>query len=108
MYVNSLYKRSRSLIEFKRIFMFALLSFGIVGASYAGTGGTEFATIYTQLTDWSEGTLGKIIALGMILVGLGWGVVKQSVMAVVVGVAGGLILSNAPAVVDNIMGATII
>jgi conjugal transfer pilus assembly protein TraA len=76
-------------------------------AVLAGAGGTEFDSIYTQLTGWTTGTLGKIISLGMILVGLGMGVVRQSIVAVVVGVGGGLALANAPTVIDNIVGATI-
>jgi len=76
-------------------------------AAMAGAGGTEFDVIYGQLSDWTTGTLGKIIALGMIMVGLGMGVVRQSIVAVVVGVGGGLALANAPAVIDNIVGATI-
>ncbi|MDT0618577.1 MAG: TraA family conjugative transfer protein [Salinisphaeraceae bacterium] len=93
----------------QRIFKFALVfvaMFG-AGAAYAGAGGTEFDTIYQQLTDWTEGTLGRIIALGMIITGLGWGVVRQSIMAVVVGVAGGLALANAPTVIDNILGGVL-
>lgn len=73
----------------------------------AGAGGTEFDSIYVTLTDWSTGTLGKIIALGIILTGLGIGVVRQSIMAVVVGIAGGLALFNAPTVVDGIVGAVL-
>lgn len=76
-------------------------------AAMAGTGGTEFDSIYTTLSDWSTGTLGKVIALGMILTGLGIGVIRQSIMAVVVGIAGGLALFNAPVVVDQIVGAVL-
>lgn len=81
----------------------------LLGATvaYAGSGGTEFNTVYQQLTGWTEGTLGKIIALGMIITGLGMGVLRQSIMGVVVGVAGGLALANAPTVIDAIMGGVL-
>lgn len=78
-----------------------------VGSAYAGTGGTEFDTVWTTLTDWSQGTLGKIIALGLVMTGLGMGVVRQSIMAVVVGISCGLSLFNAPVIVENIVGAVL-
>lgn len=79
----------------------------ITGTALAGAGGTEFDDVYATLTGWAQGTLGKIIALGMILTGLGMGVVRQSIAAIVVGVAGGLALFNAPTVLDAIVGAVL-
>ena len=84
-----------------------ILSLVTVGAMASTTGSTEFGAIYTRLTDWTNGTLGRIIALGMIIVGLGIGVVRQSIMGVVVGVGGGLVMSQAPALVSGIIGAVI-
>lgn len=84
----------------------ALLGFSI-GSAYAGTGGTEFDGVWTSLVDWSQGTLGRIIALALILTGLGIGVVRQSIMAVVIGIACGLSLYNAPIIVENIVGAVL-
>ena len=92
----------------RRAFTLALLCLAFAPCiAQAGVGGAEFDTIYTTLTDWAQGTLGRVIALGMILVGLGIGVIRQSIMGAIVGVAGGLALFNAPDIIDGIVGAVI-
>ena len=73
----------------------------------AGTGGTEFDTVWTTLTDWMQGTLGKIAAGAIVLVGIIAGVARQSIMAFAVGVGGGIGLYNTPTIIDNIMTATL-
>lgn len=78
----------------------------MTGAAYAGTGGTEFDTIWTTIKDWTQGTLGRIIAGAMILVGIIAGVVRQSLMAFAVGIGGGIGLYNSPTIIENIMTAT--
>jgi conjugal transfer pilus assembly protein TraA len=90
------------------LLMLAVLALAMTPmAVQAGAGGGEFDTIYTTLTDWSQGTLGRVIALGMVLVGLGIGVIRQSIMGAIVGIAGGLALFNAPEIIDGIVGAVI-
>jgi len=77
------------------------------GLAMAGTGGTaEFGTIYTTVQGWMQGTLGKVIALSALAVGLGMGVVRQSIMAVVLGVAMGLSTYYEPTILDNVIAAT--
>lgn len=73
----------------------------------AGTGGTEFNDVWSTLTDWMQGTLGKIAAGAMILVGIIGGVARQSLMAFAVGVGGGVGLYNTPTIIDNVMTATL-
>lgn len=73
----------------------------------AGTGGAEFDTVWTTLTDWMQGTLGKIASGAMILVGIIAGVARQSLMAFAVGVGGGIGLYNTPTVIDLMMTATL-
>lgn len=73
----------------------------------AGTAGTEFDDIYTLLVGWTQGTLGKIIALGMFLVGLAAGIVNQSIIAVVIGIGGALALYYAPTVINGVVAALV-
>ncbi|MTH94797.1 conjugal transfer protein TraA [Roseibium sp. RKSG952] len=73
----------------------------------AGTGGTEFNDIWVNITDWVEGTLGKVVAMSMILVGIFMGIARQNLMTFAVGLGAGLGLNYAPTVVDSIMTATI-
>ncbi|MBX2808176.1 MAG: conjugal transfer protein TraA [Cellvibrionaceae bacterium] len=77
-------------------------------SALAGTGGqTEFGAVWTQLTQWMQGILGRIIAGTMILVGIIAGVVRQSLMAFAVGIGGGIGIYNAPGIIDGIVSATI-
>lgn len=76
------------------------------GLVMAGTGGEEFNDVWDTLVKWTQGTLGRIIAIAMVLVGVVAGVVRSSIMGFVVGVAAGMGLYNAPTVIESIMGAT--
>jgi conjugal transfer pilus assembly protein TraA len=72
---------------------------------HAGTGGDEFKDLYDQLMGWVQGTLGKVVAVSMILVGIIAGVARQSIMAFAVGIAAGLGLYYAPTVIDKTLSA---
>jgi conjugal transfer pilus assembly protein TraA len=87
-------------------FAIALLALAPL-AVIAGTGGTEFEPIWTQLTEWTQGILGRVIAGAMVLVGIIAGVVRQSLMAFAVGIGGAVGLYNAPTIIDNVMSATL-
>ena len=69
----------------------------------AGAGGTEFTQVYDQLTGWANGTLGKVLGVAALLVGLGVGVIKQSVIAAVVGIAMALTAGFGPGVIDGVI-----
>lgn len=77
----------------------------VAGAAVAGTGGTEFDAVVLQLTDWLEGGLGQVLAIAALAVGLGIGVIQQSVMAVVVGISMSIAVFYGPAVLTGIITA---
>ena len=79
-------------MNFKSIGKVALACGLFAGAAavYAGVGGTtpggsEFDDIWTLIQGWSQGVLGRIIALGALIVGIAFGLVRQSVVAAVIG-----------------------
>ncbi|MHB8742094.1 MAG: TraA family conjugative transfer protein [Sulfuricaulis sp.] len=74
----------------------------LAGTATAGTGGTTFDTIYTTVRGWAEGTLGKLLAVSAFIIGMGIGIVRQSVLAIVLGLAFAVSLAYAPAVIDSI------
>lgn len=77
-------------------------------ALLAGTGGSsEFGNIYTLLTGWLQGMLGRILAVTFMLVGLVSGVMRGSMMGLVLGIACGLGVYTAPTVIDNIVTAVL-
>lgn len=79
---------------------------GTATISLAGADAT-FAAALTMLTDWLEGSLGKILALTALVVGLAMGISQQSVFAVVIGVAFALAFVNGPAVLNGMFTAGI-
>lgn len=72
-----------------------------------GTGGTEFASAYTTITNWLQGDLGRLIAASLLVVGLVMGVVRQSIMAAVPAIACGLVATVAPTIISAVVTATI-
>ena len=106
--------QSRSLCSTKwkkALLVLAVLAVSAFGpevmAGTGGTGGTEFNDIYTLLVGWTQGTLGKIIALGMFMVGLSAGIVNQSIVSVVVGIGGALALYYGPTVISGVVTALV-
>ena len=77
------------------------------GVAMAGTGSTTFDSVWVTITDWMQGTLGRVLVGMMILTGIGAGVLRQSLMSFVVGVGGGVGLYAAPDIIESIMTATI-
>lgn len=80
-------------------------------AVYAGVGGTtpggtEFEDIWTLIQGWSQGVLGRIIALGALIVGIAFGLVRQSVIAAVVGISMAIVLQYGPDVIEGVVTAT--
>lgn len=90
----------------KTVGLTALMFAVCATAVHAGTGGEEFQDVYDLLEEWSTGTLGKIISLGALIVGIGFGLVRQSVIAAVVGIAMALVLNFGPTVISGIITAT--
>lgn len=77
------------------------------GMAYAGTSGSEFEALYTLVSDWASGFLGRSIALVFLIVGLGVGVVSGSIMAAVTAIAAAVSLLVAPSVISGILTAII-
>ncbi|MCY1556132.1 hypothetical protein D9M68_928560 [compost metagenome] len=73
----------------------------------AGTGGDTFDSVWITITDWMQGTLGRILIGLMVLTGIGAGVLRQSLMPFVTGVGGGVGLYASPDVIESIMTATV-
>lgn len=100
----------KSIFTVERIIFFTVISallFLMMNSAVAGGGGDEFDEVWDTLEDWTTGTLGKIIAGAMILVGIIGGVARQSLMAFAVGISGAMGLNYAPEIVSSIMSASI-
>lgn len=76
-------------------------------AAQAGSNGTEFNDVWEKLSDWIEGSLGRVVVGSMILVGVVMGIARQSIMAFAIGIGGGIGLAATPKLVDNLLSATL-
>ena len=83
-----------------------LMALMISEPSFAGTGGDAFTDVWDTLKDWTQGTLGRIVAGAMVLVGIVGGIARQSLMAFALGIGGGMGLYNTPTVVESVIAST--
>lgn len=67
--------------------------------------GDEFADLYTMVSAWCQGPLGKTISVTFLLVGLGMGVIRGSVMAAVSAISAGVALLMLPTIIDAMFTA---
>lgn len=74
---------------------------------FASSGGGEFDEIWEKLKEWMQGTLGKVLALVAILVGVVMGIGRQNLMAFVIGPAIGIGLYYSPDLIDGLMAASV-
>lgn len=81
----------------------------LTGSAFALAGAADgtFATTVNRLTGWLTGTMGQMFAVGALAVGLGIGIVKQSVMSVAIGIGIALAASQGPAVLVGIFALAI-
>ncbi len=83
-----------------------LLMMAMAGSAFAGTDAT-FNAIVLVLTDWMEGTLGTLMAISALAVGLGMGIARATAVPAVVGLAVALFATYGPSVLAGIATAVI-
>jgi len=83
-------------------FLIALLSF----ESTAGSGGTAFTSIWTELSGWADGAPGKIITLLAFFAAL-FNVLKQNYYMAVGAFIGGMLLSQSVSIINIFLSATV-
>lgn len=81
---------------------FAVLSTMSAWCMAAADHSGDFQQLYQQLLDWTGGTLGKSIALIFLLIGLGVGTLRGSILGAVACLAAAISLVIAPDVINSI------
>jgi conjugal transfer pilus assembly protein TraA len=95
--------------QFTAVAVLTVLTLTLNADALAGTGGaTEFGTLYTLVSGWLTGTLGRLLAITFVATGLIAGVMRSSLMGFVVGIGAGLGVYTAPTVINNIVTAVIL
>lgn len=68
---------------------------------------SQMDSLLTEILSWVEGPLGTILAIAAITVGLGMGVMNQSVLAAVTGIAFAAVVSYGPDILQGITGSSV-
>jgi len=86
----------------KKFGLIAMLALIVASSAHAGAD-TTFGTVLTMLTDWAQGSLGAVLSIAAFIIGMGIGLVRQSVMAVVVGLSMAIVMFYGPTIITNIV-----
>ena len=93
----------------KGAMLFALLALmlAFTGMAVASTTGAEFQGLYNTLVGWTDGFLGKTIAIFAFVIGLGLGVARSTPIPAISGIVFALFVAYGPGLLDGIVTATI-
>lgn len=94
-------------MKLSKLSLVALTALLASSSVFAGTDGTEFQDLYTMVKGWTNGYLGRSIALVFLLIGLGVGVIRGSIISAVGCIAAAMCLLIAPSVIESIISAVI-
>ena len=87
---------------------FPLLALALVApAAFAGTSGTEFQALYNLVSGWSQGYLGRTIAVGAFIVGAIVGFAKSTAMPALIGIIFAILFSVGPGIINGIASAVV-
>lgn len=75
--------------------------------AFAGSSGTEFQGLYNLIKGWSEGYLGRTLAVAAFLVGAIVGFAKSTAMPALVGIIFAVLFAIGPGIIDGIASAVI-
>lgn len=91
-------------MKYKKLVPVAVLGLSATSA-FAGSD-ADFEDVFQLLSDWSQGSLGKLVSLAAVIVGVGIGIVKQSIMAAVIGIAMAVVVQYAPTIIGSIVSGS--
>jgi conjugal transfer pilus assembly protein TraA len=74
------------------------------GRAYSHSSVSSLSNVTDNIFDLLDGTLMRLVAGAMVMIGIMSGVIRQSVMSMVAGVGGGVMLFNMPTVIKSILG----
>lgn len=67
----------------------------------------SFASVWTAIVDFSQGSGGKLLTGLFVVVGVAAGIMKGSLMGFVAGIGAGIGLYNMESIIDGLFGATL-
>ena len=91
-------------MKYTKVVPVAALALGATAAFAASE--NDFNDVFQLLSDWSQGSLGKLVSLAAVIVGVGIGIVRQSIMAAVIGIAMAVVVQYAPTIISSIVSGS--
>ena len=79
----------------------------LAAPAFAGTSGSEFGGLYNLVKGWSEGFLGRTLAIAAFLVGAIVGFAKSTAMPALVGIIFAVLFAIGPGIIDGIASAVL-
>lgn len=98
------YKSVEKAVDAKTAIVLGLTAAVVAQTAMAGAD-TTFGTISTLIKGWTEGSLGDLVSLGTLAVGLTMGIVKQTLMPVAIAAGIAVAANYGPTVVTGIAAA---
>lgn len=84
----------------------AIIALGVTAAYATGTTQAGFSDVWTTITDYMQGSLGRVLVGLIVIVGVAAAVVRQSLMVFAVAVGAAIGLFYSPDIIDGMMAST--
>lgn len=84
----------------------AIIALGVTAAYANGTEQTGFSAVWRTITDYMQGSLGRVLVGLIVIVGVAAAVVRQSLMVFAVAVGAAIGLYYSPDIIDGMMAST--
>lgn len=84
----------------------AVLALGVTAIYAKGTEQTGFSDVWKTITEYMQGSLGRVLVGLIVIVGVAAAVVRQSLMTFAVAVGAAIGLYYAPDIIDGMMTST--
>ena len=68
------------------------------------TGSNDFSEIYGRLVGWIKGDLGRTLSISFVLIGLAYGMARNSLIGFATGVGAAVGLQVTPTIINSIFG----
>ncbi len=83
-----------------------IIALGVTAAYANGTEQTGFSDVWKTITDYMQGSLGRVLVGLIVIVGVAAAVVRQSLMVFAVAVGAAIGLYYSPDIIDGMMAST--
>lgn len=84
----------------------AIIALGVTAVYATGTEQVGFSDVWKTITDYMQGSLGRVLVGLIVIVGVAAAVVRQSLMVFAVAVGAAIGLFYSPDIIDGMMSST--